>query len=104
MKAKAQVNGTMTIIKSSKMKPELKEQILAKGPNGEVRVFRKVLLDPVTNEEVVIKGVARPSEKGSLTCRINFKLNGIESFLQEVDGKKEEDEVDTDELARSLGL
>lgn len=41
MKAKAQVNGTMTIIKSSKMNPELRQKILENGPNGEVLYLRK---------------------------------------------------------------
>lgn len=104
MKAKAQVNGTMTIIKSSKMNPELRQKILENGPNGEVRVFKKVLLDPETNDEIVIKGFARSSEKGSLTCRINFKLNNIESLLVEKDEKSKDSKVDNDELARSLGI
>ena len=105
---KAQVNGTMTVIGSKNYEDSLKNQVLAAGPNGEVREFRKVLVDPKTGEEVVIKGKARLSSGGkdktgpkSLTCSIMFKLNNIESLLVEPNKKEE---LSADDLAAQLGI
>ena len=111
MSSKAQVTGHMTISSSSKLTGPVKEKIL-EAPEGMVRVFRKVLIDPATNKEVVITGKARLSKGGkdgsgpkSLTSFIAFKLEGVESVL--VDEKaptQTKKEVNVDALAASLGL
>lgn len=111
MANKAQVTGHMTISNSNKLANAVKERILD-APDGHVRVFRKRLIDPDTNKEVVITGKARLSKGGrdgtgpkSLTSYIAFKLEGVESLLVEEDAPKQpQKDVDVDALAASLGL
>ena len=110
MKAKAQITGHMTISNSGKLDDAVKEKIL-EAPDGMVRVFRKRLIDPDTNTEVVITGKARLSKGGkdgrgpkSLTSYIAFKLDGVESLLIGETTKKDNDEINVDDLASSLGL
>lgn len=114
-KTSAQVTGHMTISNSNKLPMDTKGKVLS-APEGHVRKFKKVLIDPETNKEVVIQGVARiggcdkngkplKDRKQSLTCYVAFKLNGVESLLAPVETKTESsDGVDLDAMAESLGL
>lgn len=111
---KVQVNGTMTVFNSNKYGEEIKQKILS-APNGKVRVIKKVLIDPETNEEVVITGKLYQAPSGSLTSRIAFKLDNIKSLLiddkknkaqqKKVDKKnKPKEDIDIEQIASDLGM
>jgi hypothetical protein len=86
-----QVTGFMTLSGSAKL-PNAEELLAA--PEGKVKCFRKVLVDPVTGEEVVIKGKMFLSAKGNITSRIAFVLNSPEVILQDEKASKAEPKED----------
>ena len=117
MANKAQVTGHMTISGSHKLNMAVKDKVL-EAKEGFARKFRKVLLDPETNEEVVISGTARiggldkktgapiAGRKNSLTCYVAFKLKNVESFLAPVEEKSAEkaDDEELEAMVADLGL
>ncbi|MFA5048748.1 MAG: hypothetical protein WC516_07015 [Patescibacteria group bacterium] len=87
------VTGFMTVSDSNKLPLSVKHKVIS-APAGQVRKFRKVLIDPETGEEVVIEGRAyigglgkdgEPigDRKQSLTCRIAFRVKNLLSVLSE---------------------
>ena len=112
---KAQITGHMTISGSNKLPMEVKAKILA-AEEGYVRKFRKVLIDPDTNQEVVLQGNARiggldkkgepiDGRKQSLTCYVALKVQNVESFFAPLEKETEtNDQEDLDAMAASLGL
>ena len=97
-----QVTGFMTVLDSNKLPLSVKQKVCA-APDGHIRKFRKMLVDPETGEQVILEGRAyvgglgkdgKPigDRKQSLTCRIAFKVGNLESILAA--GKPSPEEVD----------
>lgn len=108
MSNNAQVTGFMTVTNSKKYSDEIKQKIVD-APDGKVRAIRKVLIDPETNEEVIITGKLTISKSsGSLTSRIAFSLNNIQSLIIDDNKNKKADkpkkEVDVEKVAADLGM
>lgn len=96
-----QVTGFMTIKDSNRLPFATKQAVVA-APEGHVRKFRKILLDPESGEKVVLEGKVYiggldkegkvlSDRKQSLTCRVAFKVENVESFLAQ--GKITEEEM-----------
>jgi hypothetical protein len=113
MKESAIINGHMTISKSNKYDMELKKKIVS-APEGQIKKFRKVLIDPITGKEVVIQGEARiggmkdgeeiDGRKHSLTCYITFRVEDVELILAPITEKKEKKEEDFKLIAEAFDL
>lgn len=111
-----QVTGFMTISDSNKLPLSVKQKVVA-APEGQVRKFRKVLLDEETGEKVVLEGKAyigglgkdgKPlaDRKQSLTCRVAFKVKNLESLLATEKAAKTEanaEEANNEMLESLLG-
>lgn len=123
-----QVTGFMTISDSNKLPADVKQKILD-APDGHVRRFRKQLVDlsrlPLDEEtrakvEEVLKdapeavvsidgraymsgtdksGNRIDDRKQSLTCRVAFKVNGVESYFNQ---KKVEEADKADTLQNDM--
>lgn len=111
-KASAVVTGHLTISNSNKLPMNVKEKIV-EAPEGQAREFRKVLVDPETGKEVVIKGVARvggcdkdgkpiKGRNQSLTAYVAIHLDNVESIFVPV--KSKDKELDLEAMAESLGI
>ena len=126
----AQVTGFMTVEKSNKLPLSVKTKVV-QAPAGHVRKFQKLLVDPeklpaelreqvlavaLENESgrVMLSGRAyvggcdksgKPvsDRKQSLTCRIAFKVNNLQSVLETAKATEEDNEDSlTNELISAL--
>ncbi len=100
-----QLTGFMSVSHSKDLSPAVKEKVL-EAPEGQEVAFRKVLIDPDTNEEVVITGKAYVSKAGGLSSRVAFKMKGVEKILKDAKAPKTtgSKKPDPDALAVDLGL
>lgn len=96
--ARLQLNGSLTIAKSSALTDEQKEAVLAAG-EGKARAVRVQLVDANGNP-FNLQGTLYVSKNGSLTARFSARTECFE--LIEVDAKPEKSEQTVDDLASEL--
>lgn len=107
VKLKGRVSGHLTLSGTKKtMNQEVKEAIVAPREDGRICKLRKVLIDPETNEEVVLEGPVRISKNGNLTAFVNFMVENVDSVLTDAPAEKpskaEKPKFDADAAAKKL--
>lgn len=100
------IHGHMTLRRSKSMPDAVKDSIV-KAPEGKKKVLRKVLVDPETGEQVIVKGELRVANTGSLSAFINFMVENVECLLEDKVEKatsKPKPKFDVDAVAKKLSL